>query len=69
VPRCIRDGVIGIGYAELGECEEGDPSFRSPEMLHVWLFDHPAGRFSSMMHLSDATVKEMIRQRSGASPP
>ena len=57
---------MAIGFAELGECEEGVLSFRSPEMLHVWLFDHPHGRFSAMMHLSDETVEELIRQKAAA---
>jgi hypothetical protein len=61
-PRCMRGGVLAIGTAALGECEEGEVSFRSPEMLHVWLFDHSAGRFSAMMHLSDEMVDELIRQ-------
>ena len=63
-PRCMRDGMMVIGSPRKGECAEGGLSFRSPEMLHVWLLDHPAGRFSPMMHLDDATLQELIRQES-----
>ena len=59
-PHCMRDGMRVIGRPKKGECEEGVVSFRSPEMLHVWLLDHPAGRFSPMMHLDDAMVEELL---------
>lgn len=69
VPRCMQRGVIAIGVAKLGECEDSELSFRSPEMLHVWLFDHPAGRFSAMMHLSDEEIEALISQTSPAPTP
>jgi len=69
MPRCMKRGVVAIGAATLGECEEGELSFRSPEMLHVWLFDHPGGRFSAMMHLSDDDLQELIRQQAAAATP
>jgi hypothetical protein len=52
-----------VGFPRQGECAEGIQSFRSPEMLHVWLIDHPAGRFSPMMHLDDDTLQRLIKQK------
>jgi hypothetical protein len=66
-PRCLDRGILATGFAAFGECQDGDVvSFRSPEMIHVWLFDHPGGRFSSMMHLSDDTKEVMFREASTA---
>ncbi len=50
---CTVDGVIDVGWAVDGECEEGVGSHRSPEMLHVWLIDRPKGPFSTSMYLED----------------
>ena len=72
-PRCFKRGVLAgllaTDDATLGECEEGELSFRSPEMLHVWLFDHPGGRFASMMHLSDEDLQELIGEKAAPATP
>ena len=31
--------------------------------LHVWLLNHPGGRFSPMMHLSDEMLQNLIRHK------
>ena len=61
---CYQWGVLPIGrYEEGGSCEAGIPNTRSPEMLHVWLFDHPDGRFATKMGLSEEDLKIGIKQR------
>ncbi len=63
-PFCMRDGLMVIGSPRRGKCEVGNLSFRSPEMLHVWRLDHPAGKFSPMMHLDNETVQRLLAERS-----
>jgi hypothetical protein len=60
---CYERGVMPIGrYEEGGSCAAGFPNTRSPEMLHVWLFDHPDGRFATRMGLSEEQLKIGIKQ-------
>lgn len=47
--RCAVKGLWTIGPADKnGNCAEGIPVDRSPEMFHVWFIDHPLGRFTEM---------------------
>lgn len=49
VVRCAVKELWTIGKANnQGECAEGQPVTRTPEMLHVWFIDHPLGRFTEM---------------------
>lgn len=49
VVRCAVGELWTVGKANnQGECEEGDPVIRTPEMLHVWFIEHPLGRFTEM---------------------
>ncbi len=60
---CYERGVLPIGgIEEGGSCEAGFPNTRSPEMLHVWFFDHPDGRFATKMGLSEEHLKIGIKQ-------
>jgi len=60
---CYERGVLPIGRREEGgSCEVGIHNIRSPEMLHVWLFDHPDGRFATKMGLSEEHLKIGIKQ-------
>jgi len=60
---CYERRVLPIGRTnDGGWCEVGIPSTRSPEMLHVWLFDHPDGRFATRMGLSAELLKMGIEQ-------
>lgn len=63
-PRmCYERGVLPIGAInEDGSCEEGFHNVRSPEMLHVWFFDHPEGKFATKMGLSEELLKIGIKQ-------
>ena len=54
-PRCFRDAWFVVGDPDRsGRCAEGVVASRSPEMMHVWLIDHPNGPFSADMTLTDA---------------
>lgn len=61
---CYRNGHLPIGEVnEKGECAEGVVSHHSPEMLHLWFFDHPDGRFATRMRLSEehfALAREQV---------
>ena len=47
--RCAVKGLWTVGNAnDAGECEEGEPVVRTPEMLHVWFIEHPLGRYTEM---------------------
>ena len=60
---CYERGVLPIdGIDEKGSCGAGFPNIRSPEMLHVWFFDHPDGRFATKMWLSEEQLKTGIKQ-------
>lgn len=63
---CYERGVLPIGrFEEGGSCESGFHNPRSPEMLHVWFFDHPEGRFATKMGLSEEQLKIGLRQAIG----
>lgn len=48
-PRCAVKGIWSVSFVgEDGQCAEGIPVTRSPEMFHVWFIDHPLGRFTEM---------------------
>lgn len=47
-PKCLRGGLLSTGEGRNG-CRDGEPSHRSPEMLHLWFLDHPMGRFATTM--------------------
>ena len=60
---CYEQGVLPIDTIdERGSCGAGFPNIRSPEMLHVWFFDHPDGRFATSMGLSEELLKSGIKQ-------
>ena len=60
---CYERGVLPIGSIEEGgSCEAGFTNTRSPEMLHVWFFDHSDGRFATRMGLSEEQLKFGIKQ-------
>ena len=49
-PRCVEKELWVVGVVdEEGECASGKASRRSPEMMHVWMIDHPHGRFATRM--------------------
>lgn len=59
-PKCLFEGLLVVGDVdENRECREGVPSHRSPEMIHVWLTDHPDGPFATKMHLTDWQLRNL----------
>jgi uncharacterized membrane protein len=48
-PRCAVNGLWTVARVDAnGNCAEGIPVNRTPEMFHVWFMDHPLGRFTEM---------------------
>lgn len=63
---CYERGVLPIDRVEEGgSCNQGFSNIRSPEMLHVWFFDHPDGRFATTMGLTEAQLTAGIEQIRG----
>ena len=46
-----------------GECARGLPRVRSPEMLHVWLIEHPEGPFSTRMRIRPKLLTRLLEER------
>lgn len=63
--KCLRGGLLLTGEGRDG-CRVGEPSHRSPEMLHLWFLDHPDGRFATTMWLDreqlDAAIADRVRR-------
>jgi hypothetical protein len=61
---CFRGNLLPIGKTlESGRCLTGEPSYRSPEMLHVWLVDRPGGPFASNMYIEPERFPGMLEKR------
>ena len=62
--RCFRDGIIAISFLRRGEdCPGGETGYRSPEMMHVWLVDHPSGPFATRMHIDPTLLPDLLAKR------
>jgi hypothetical protein len=55
VPLCWFDFPTTPNPRLEGPCEIGERNVRSPEMIHVWLVDHPEGVFATRMELPSGT--------------
>ncbi len=63
-PGCLMENLLLIGKADgTGACEAGVPSSRTPEMMHVWLLDHPGGPFATEMYLDAGVLPRLLAQR------
>ena len=60
---CFEKGLIIVAQPENGKCARGVRQRRSPEMLHVWLIDHPAGEFSSQMIFPTDKLRSALERR------
>lgn len=65
---CVERDVLPLDFGTPdGSCLRGEPSYRSPEMLHTWLIDHPKGPFATSMILPPkvfvAGLENRIRER------
>jgi len=61
-------GLLSTGMIDDdGNCPAGSvPLNRSPEMVHVWLIDHPRGPFSTGMTLPDDVLRAGLAKRRAA---
>jgi hypothetical protein len=60
-PHCLLGGMLSVAVPEQsGRCARGLRTHRSPEMLHLWLFEHPQGRFATTMHLRQEQIRELL---------
>jgi hypothetical protein len=62
-PICLVKGILDMGPVVDGTCDVGSPSYRSPEMMHVWLLNHPQGPFATGMYLSPELLDRLLRER------
>jgi hypothetical protein len=62
-PICLVKGILDTGPVVDDKCATGSPSTRSPEMLHVWLLDHPQGRFATAMYLPQDLLERLVAER------
>lgn len=59
-PLCLWRDLLVSGWADEGrECVDGTASHRSPEMLHLWFFDHHQGRFATGMDLEPWQIRTL----------
>jgi hypothetical protein len=63
--RCwAGQGLLSTGMIDAqGKCQTGIPRNRSPEMVHVWLIEHPRGPFSTGMTLPSNVLKTGLAKR------
>ena len=62
-PICLVKGILDTGPVKDGKCETGSPATRSPEMMHVWLLDHPQGPFATAMYLPQDLLERLVAER------
>jgi len=62
--RCLLAGLLIVDMVQDGACSSGEPESRSPEMLHVWLIDHPQGPFGTAMGLPADVLATGLERRS-----
>ena len=60
---CFLEGLIPVGEPRNGPCARGIALRRSPEMIHVWLLDHPEGRFASQMSIDRGALMSALERR------
>jgi hypothetical protein len=62
-PHCVPWDLATV----TGKCLEGKPSYRTPEMIHVWLVDRPEGPFATSMlilpEILEAGFKKRMQER------
>ncbi|MDG2307853.1 MAG: hypothetical protein P8R42_25020 [Candidatus Binatia bacterium] len=66
-PSCWENGLPIGEPSENGECWKGFAAPRSPEMLHVWFLDHPAGDFATDMELTPDLIEKLAENDLGSA--
>lgn len=68
-PLCAIRGLVSVGLPNTrGQCDKGIPIHRSPEMMHVWLVDHPEGVFTTSMMIPPQLMSKLLAKRAAALP-
>ena len=67
-PVCMLDGLVSVGASQEGRCAQGEPYHRSPEMIHVWLLDHPEGPFTTAMQIDPPLLNRLLKERAATRP-
>lgn len=63
-PFCLADSLLIVGRPNReGVCERGFARHRSPEMIHVWLIDHPDGTFATRMEIDPVLLPGLLEKR------
>ena len=63
-PQCLLGGLLAVDVPDAdGACSRGVPMHRSPEMLHVWLVDHPEGPFATRMQIRPDVLERLVAER------
>ena len=63
-PFCMLGGMLPIGNPDAkGVCRRGTVHVTSPEMIHVWLIEHPEGRFATNMSLNHKLFVQLVKER------
>ena len=61
---CMLKGLLPVGIPdESGRCERGQPHDTSPEMIHLWLIEHPQGRFATNMSIPQKLFVNLVKKR------
>jgi hypothetical protein len=45
---CFGTGGLIVGTTANGACPPGSSNIKTPDMLHVWIVDHPDGPFGGI---------------------
>lgn len=61
--RCLLGGLLIVDMPQDGACARGERRSRSPEMLHVWLIDHPQGPFGTRMDVPGDVLVSGLERR------
>ena len=66
-PFCMLGGLLPVGNPDTnGVCSRGTVHETSPEMIHVWLIEHPEGRFATNMSLNHKLFVQLVKERERA---
>ena len=62
--RCFNNGrATHVPALADGTCAIGTPSYRGPQMMHVWFLPHPGGRFATRMGLRRDVLQKLLADR------
>jgi len=59
---CLLHGILMTTRAPCSDVDEV-ATYMSPEMMHVWLIDHPNGAFATPMQLEPSLLADLLERR------